>query len=99
MDAEFSGSNENSGIDHNSTPNRQVQRGDQINFYCPEDDARYQGVIKTLHRNGEVTVHYGDGDKERFALENEQWEFEDEPNHGTGCSGNIFSTDTIIEDI
>lgn len=64
-DADFSGS----GSIMNSKQNKQVERGDRIEGFWPLDDKYYSGMVKHMHKNGEVTVLYDDGERERLKMD------------------------------
>lgn len=68
-DADFSGN----GPIIDSEQSKKVARGDHIEVFWPLDDTYYSGVVKHLHQNGEVTVLYNDGAKERLQMDKEIW--------------------------
>lgn len=64
-DADFSYLNEKI-ISNEDQTSKRVNRGDQVLVLWPEDNSHYPGTVKHLHRDGQVTVFYDDGDREKL---------------------------------
>ena len=74
----------------------EVRKGDHISVYWSDDDQFYPGTIQTCHRNGEFTVLYDDGDRERLNLSEEQWKFTSTADASTACvSSHAMSANDI----
>lgn len=58
---------------------------------------RYVGTVKTLHRNGHVTVVYDDSIKERLNLDKDKWKYENTNVNAITYSVFIASTDIYHE--
>lgn len=75
LDADFS--DEITGAVSSRNPEAStVKRGDRVTVYWPLDKENYAGTVKTLHRDGCVTVLYDDGATERLKLDDEAWQCE-----------------------
>lgn len=84
-DADFSGSGINAeSIDTEQTTHL-LKRGDQVEVFWPLDDTFYSGTVKHMHNNGEITVLYDDGGRERLNMDNEKWNYS--ANQATASSG------------
>lgn len=52
-----------------------LEKGDQVEVFWSLDDMFYSGMVKTIHKNGEITILYDDGVKERLDMEKEKWNY------------------------
>lgn len=64
------------GNAHENLKASTVSRGDLVMVYWPAEKVHYGETVKTLHRNGGVTVLYDDGENERLDLGDEEWHHE-----------------------
>ena len=96
-DADFSDSCSALEVQDSKIPTR----GDRVQIFWPLDDTYYGGTIKSMHQNGEVTVLYDDGMKERLEMGNEVWKYD---NLATTANTGIIkeaqeNTETKVEDM
>lgn len=88
-DADFSETCSTMAVQDSTIPGR----GDRVQMFWPLDDTYYSGTIKTTHKNGEVTVLYDDGIKERLQMDNKVWKYY---NHKTTANAEIIKENNLM---
>lgn len=78
-DAEFfrSGKHQTAENSHRNPFPQAVRRSKRVLMYWPHDDKYVAGKVKHLYQDGQITLLYGDGWKERLNFESETWKYED----------------------
>lgn len=101
-DADFSGSWTSTYEIHSSPSDKNSDRwsfirSDRLKVFWPEDQQFYCGTVKHLHRNGEITVLYDDGEDEHLNMDKEIWKFD--LSIATACASTGQAFNEIHENI
>ena len=87
--------------ENHKNPSKPVSLKDIILVYWRDDKTFYPGVITELTQDGNVVVHYDDGDFETLSLSDEVWKFAEDsqtPRDSSSQGGPSTTTRAATED-